>query len=108
MARKLQPHEKDPYAIVSTVNELVDGRSNNCGMVEEGNAVTLKPGATSTTVFFATMSTRSVILLSPRTANASAAWSTTYILTKLNGSFVVAHLNNAQTDRTFDFACVGG
>lgn len=108
MARKLQPHETDLYAIVSTVNEVVDGRSNNCGLVEESTSVTLAAGATTTTKFFENMSTRSVILLSPRTADAAAALSTTYISTKANGSFTLTHLNNAQIDRTFDFACVGG
>ena len=102
MARKLQPHEQDPYAIVSTVNELVDGRSNNVG------AVTLHPGASTTSVNFPTCSLSSTMLLVPRTANAAAAVPTTYPQTILNGSFIIAHANNAQTDRTFDFSCVGG
>ena len=101
MARKLQPHEKDPYAIVSTVNELADGRSNNVG------SVTLTPGATTTVVSFANASIGSAICLSPRTANAAAAIPTTFISVKLNGSFTLTHANNAQVDRTFDFACVG-
>jgi len=33
---------------------------------------------------------------------------TTYIQTILNGSFIVAHANNTQTDRIFDFSCIGG
>jgi hypothetical protein len=102
MARKLQPHEKEMFPVVSTVNELVDGRSNNVG------SVTLTPGATTTTVTFATASSSSMIALSQRTANAAAALSTTFISSKLNGSFVLTHLNNAQVDRTFDFSCVGG
>ena len=102
MARKLQPHEQDPYAIVSTINELADGRSNNVG------ALTLHASATTTSVNFPTCSLTSTILLVPRTANAAAAVSTTYIQTILNGSFIVAHVNNTQTDRTFDFSCIGG
>jgi hypothetical protein len=113
MARRLQPHEKDPYAIVSTVNELVDGRSNNVGSKgntgsSQFNAVTLTPGATTTSVIFATASVTSMVALTPRTANAAAALSTTYISSNLNGSFILTHLNNAQVDRTFDFAVVGG
>ena len=108
MARKLQPHEQDMYALVSTINELVDGRSNNTGNVENNSALTLVPGATTTTKFFPTCSHTSVILLVPRTANAAAAQATTYISKTFNGSFIVTHLNNAQTDRTFDFSCVGG
>jgi hypothetical protein len=108
MARKLQPHEQDVYALVSTINELVDGRSNNTGNVENNSALTLTPGATTTAKLFPTCSHTSVILLVPRTANAAAAQPTTYISSTLNGSFIVTHLNNAQTDRTFDFSCVGG
>ena len=102
MARKLQPHEQDTYAIVSTINELADGRSNNVG------AITLQPGAMTTSIKFPTCSLTSTILLVPRTANAAAAVPTTYVQTILNGSFIIAHLNNAQTDRVFDFSCIGG
>ena len=102
MARKLQPHEQDPYAIVSTINELADGRSNNVG------ALTLHPSSSTTSVNFPTCSLTSTILLVPRTVNAAAAVPTTYIQTILNGSFIVAHVNNTQTDRTFDFSCIGG
>jgi hypothetical protein len=100
MARRLQPFEKDTYAIVSTVNELSDGRSNNVGQVK------LTPGATSTAVAFATASISSMIELSPLTPNAAAVpW---YILSKLNGSFVIGHPSSAFTDLDFDFSCVGG
>jgi hypothetical protein len=102
MARRLQPHEKDLYAIVSTVNEVVDGRSNNVGQV------TLVAGATTTTVYFPTVSLSSMITLTPRTLNAAAALSNTYVSTLLNGSFVLTHDNNTQTDRIFDFSAVGG
>lgn len=102
MARKLQPREKDLTVIVAAVNELVDGRSNNTG------TVTLAVSAATTSVSFANCSTLSAIFLSPRTADAAAALSTTYVSTKLNGSFVLTHANNAQADRTFDFSCVGG
>jgi hypothetical protein len=106
MARRLQPSEKDLPTIVSTVNEVVDGRSNNVN-AEIAKAVTLTPGVTTTTKVFANASIGSTILLSPRTANAAAALATTYISQKLNGSFTLTHANNAQVDRTFDFACVG-
>ena len=100
MARRLQPHEKDLYAIVSTTNELVDGRSNNVG------SVTLTPGATSTAVNFPTAAVSSMIALSARTLSASTTpW---YIITKLNGSFVIGHDSQPATDRTFDFSAVGG
>lgn len=108
MARKLQPREKDLYAIVLTVNELVDGRSNNVGTVGNSTQVTLTPGATTTQVNFPTISVSSMINLTPRTANAAAALATTYISTVLNGSFIITHVSSALTDRTFDFSAVGG
>ena len=75
MARKLQPYEVDLFTIVDTVNQLVDGRSNNVGSKGNGTSVTLTPGATTTTVNFPTVSVDSVILLSPRTANAALSLS---------------------------------
>ena len=100
MARRLQPHEKDLYAIVSTTNELVDGRSNNVGHV------TLTPGASSTAVTFPTVSASSLITLTARSASASTAvW---FISSVLNGSFVISHDVSAATDRYFDFSAVGG
>jgi hypothetical protein len=104
MARKLQPHEDDPYAIVNTLNDVVDGRSNNVGQV------TLAAGATTTQVNYQPCSVSSMIGLSPLTANAAAALSTTYVAaaSTLNGSFIITHLNNAQVDRTFRFATIGG
>ena len=100
MARKLQPFEKDTFAVVATVNELVDGRSNNVGQV------TLAAGATSTSVSFPTASIASMISMSARSASASTApW---WIISKANGSFVIGHDNSAATDRMFDFSCVGG
>jgi hypothetical protein len=100
MARRLQPHEYEQYAINSTINELVDGRSNNVGKV------TLTPGAATTSVQFPNASVSSMIALSPRTMSAAATqW---WIITLLNGSFVIGHDISAATDRTFDFSCVGG
>lgn len=100
MARKLQPFEKDLFAIVATLNEVADGRSNNVG------EVTFTPGAASTAVTFPTTSTSSKINLSPLTPSAAAA--TWWIVSKLNGSFVIGHDVSAAVDRIFDFSCVGG
>ena len=109
MARKLQPRETDPFTIVDTINQLADGRSNNVSIHSAtGGGVTLTPSASTTTVNFPTVSVSSMISLSPRTANAAAAVPTTFITTVLNGSFIISHANNTQTDRTFDFSAVGG
>lgn len=100
MAVKLQPFEKEMYPVVAAVNELADGRSNNVGRVR------LTPGATSTSVTFATSSLSSMIVLSPLTPNAAAVqW---YIMYKQNGSFIIGHSASGATDLDFDFSCVGG
>jgi hypothetical protein len=69
--------------------------------------LTLAAGAATTTVTDVRSSVTSVILLSPRTANAAAALANTYVSTKSNGSFILTHANNGQTDRDFDYIVIG-
>jgi hypothetical protein len=102
VARRLQPHEKDLYAVVSTVNELVDGRSNNVGQIQ------LTPNATSTMVTFPTISVSSMVALTPRSASAAATQTSVWVSTVLNGSFIITHDSNPAMDRFFDFSAVGG
>ena len=102
MARKLQPNERDIFAIVNSLNEVADGRSNNVGKV------TLNVSAATTSVNFMACSSASCVVLSPLTADAAAAIPTTYISSVFNGGFVITHANNAQADRTFTFAAIGG
>ena len=89
--------------LVDSINNIIKGRTENVGQV------TLTANAASTTVTNDNISEDSEIMLSPKTANAAAALSTTYIpeATILNGSFVIQHANNAQTDRDFGYAWVG-
>jgi hypothetical protein len=57
-------------------------------------------------VNFPTAAVSSMIALSARTLSASTTpW---YIITKLNGSFVIGHDSQPATDRIFDFSAVGG
>jgi len=70
-------------------------------------SVTLTANQATTTVTDYRASNTSVILLSPRTANAAAAVANVYVSTKDNGSFILTHTNNAQTDRTFDYIVIG-
>ncbi len=97
------PTEKDPYKIVRAVRELFEGRSNAVG------AFTLVANAPSTTVMAANCGAGCTVLAFPKTANAAAEIGngTMYIGTVSNGSFVVTHVNNAQTDRTFLYAALG-
>ena len=100
---KLKPNELEPRKIASSINRIIEGRTDNYG------SVTLTANTTTTTVTNQWASENSTIVLSPRSANAAAELGagTAYISTKSNGSFVITHANNAQTDRTFDYAMIG-
>ena len=104
MARYLLPTWRNPEehrrVICERVNQLLDGQSNNAG------AVTLADSQATTTVTDARAGTDSVIVFMPLTANAAAEVGAggMYISTRNNGSFVITHANNAQTDRDFEYA----
>jgi hypothetical protein len=94
-------NETDPKKQNLSLQQLAAGRSNAVG------TVTLTPSAASTTVNDMNCAAGSAIHLMPTTANAAAALATTYFPTVSNGSFVIAHANNVQTDRVFRYAIVG-
>lgn len=97
------PNETDLRKIVASIRELAQGRSNAVG------SFTLTANAASTTVTAVTCGSGSTVLPMPETANAAAeiGAGTMYVSAVNNGSFVVTHANNAQTDRTFRYAVVG-
>jgi hypothetical protein len=97
----LDANERDLRRVVLAVNELGRGRSNATG------EFTLATSATSTTVTAPNCAAGSVVLIAPKTANAAAALSTTFVSAVNNGSFTVTHASNAQTDRTFGYECRG-
>lgn len=100
---ELDQGERDIWRIVQSVISIIR-KWNSTG------EVTLTAGATTTVV------TKSVakgavnvgkddqILLSPRTANAAAAISTTYISSVGQGTFTITHANAGTLDRTFGWA----
>jgi hypothetical protein len=102
MAIQLQPEERDIRRIVQSVIQLNEGRHNAF------DSVTLTPGAALTVVSHPNCGLDSVVLLSPRTANAAAALATTYVSAVDLGSFTLTHANNAQVDRIFDYTCGAG
>ena len=63
--------------------------------------------ATQTTVSNERAGFDSVIVLSPRTANAAAESNHTYIKTKAKGSFIIGHRNTSNTDVKYDYIIVG-
>lgn len=89
--------------IISKVNAVMNGGGANAG------TVTLTENDTSTTITDQRIGPDSVLSLMPTTANAAAALATTYIDTTqtTNGSLVIMHANNAQTDRTFNYSIAG-
>lgn len=97
----VETFEKDLTKFAFSIQELAMGRSNATG------AATLTAGTTTTTVTAINCGAASKVFLSPTTANAATALATTYVSTVAAGSFILTHANNAQTDRTFGFVCLG-
>ena len=97
------PDEKDLRRYAIAIQELSAGRSNAV------KTITLTANATTTVVSFDNCSADSVPVLTPLTANAAAeiGAGTLYISAVANKSFTITHANNAQTDRTFGFVCIG-
>lgn len=73
--------------------------------------VTLTANAASTTIADARLANTSALVLDPMTAQAATelAAGTVYVLAanRSNGSCVITHANNAQTDRTFRLLIIG-
>ncbi len=99
----LSNQETDLRKIVTAVQQLQEGRSNATG------SVTLSTGVTTTTVTAPTCGAGSVIKLSPQTANAAAALTTSYIQSTdiTPRQFVITHTTSTSTDRTFGWVAIG-
>ena len=97
------PVESDPYRIVRAIRELFEGRRNTTG------TVTLAANTASTVVAHVNFGSASVPHLTPQTANAAAEIGngTLFVSARANGSFTLAHANNAQSDRTFLYSFDG-
>jgi hypothetical protein len=93
--------EKDPSKFALAIQQLYAGRSNATG------SVTLAAGATSTTVTAENCAAQCAVFLFPKTANGAAALATTFINSVGKQSFTISHANNAQTDRSFFYVCLG-
>lgn len=97
--------ETDLKKIILSLQQQAAGRSNAVG------TVTLTASASSTPVADQNCAAGTTIILSPSTVHASAEVGngTIYIpvATIVNGSFVIQHASNSQTDRTFRYALYG-
>lgn len=101
MYRTLPYQGGNPRDVAEIVNNAMNGKTNNSG------TFTLAASATQTTVSNERAGFDSVIVLSPRTANAAAESNHTYIKTKAKGSFIIGHRNTSNTDVTYDYIIVG-
>lgn len=103
---ELQSTEVQWRRIVLAINQLIRGRGNNVG------SVTLTASSATTVVTPETriMNEDAKVFFTPRTANASAEYGggSFYVSAITRTSFTVSHANNAQSDRTFDYAIIGG
>lgn len=95
--------ERSLARIVQAVRYLLQGRDNACG------TVTLTANASSTVVSAPNCAATSEVFLEAKTADAAAerASGNLYISAIANGSFTVAHTDNAVTDRTFGWMARG-
>lgn len=105
---EILPDEKEHRRkLAAVVNSMRNGKLNAV------TNVTLTPGGTTTTFTDQRITPQSVILLMPQTANAAAAVASLagpiYVssTTQVNGSAVITHASNAQTDRTFAVLIIG-
>lgn len=95
--------EKDPQKQNAAINALGRGRSNAIG------SVTLNADATSTEVTAVNCAPDSMVILFPQTPHAANDMATTNVdpSSVTQGAFVITHANNARTDRTFWYVCLG-
>ncbi len=87
--------------IAEVANSLRDGKINATG------EVTLTALSATTILADLRIGPFSTIVLSPKTANAAAAIGTTYFSSQGKQTATLTHANNAQTDRTFNYAVLG-
>jgi hypothetical protein len=93
----------DARQVAAVVNRVAQGKLNCTG------SVVLAPGTATTSVSDARVTAASVILLMPTTANAAVELGngTLFVSARDKSGFTLTHANNAQTDRSFDFAVIG-
>lgn len=91
------------YLLAATINQIDDGKTSNYG------SVTLTASVASTAVTDYRVGINTVILFEPTTANAAAEIGngTMYVSSKGKQTFTITHANNAQVDRTFNYAVIG-
>lgn len=95
--------ESDLTRITFAINQLVQGRSNAVG------EVTLRASQTTTVVSAPNCAAGSHVFLFPRTLNAAAVVTGTYVLASnvIKEQFTITHPSDADTDMTFSWVALG-
>lgn len=101
MFRILPTFGADWRSVAEIVNGIMNGKTNNTGVLS------LNTTGTLTTVIDARVSADSVILLSPRSANAAGELDHTYISSQDKGIFTVGHRNHGHDAVIFGYAVIG-
>lgn len=105
-----QASEEPRYIIRSLVRLAEAFKGVLQGKLNVRKEITLTANAASTTITDPRASVFSYIGFMPLTANARDEYlknGTMHVSQRNNGSYVVAHANNAQTDRTFVAMVIG-
>ena len=100
-------HENLLRKLLRVVAGIMQGKTNNTGSV----TLTANAGSTTVTLPPNKLGQDTVILFMPTTANAATEFGagTIYVSARnvANNTFTITHVNNAQNDRTFNFALIG-
>lgn len=88
--------------IAQAVNNQLGGKLNATA------SITLTASATSTTIIDSRIGANTFIGFTPRTLNASTAWTSgLYVSIKQNGQATITHASSPNTDQTFDLLLIG-
>lgn len=104
MYRKLNPSGAQPREISEVVNNLVEGKSNNTGVITLASSVV---GLTTTTIVDDRIGFDSVIVLTAMSATAAPFTSSMYISSRTKGTAVITHAINTVATALFNYIVVG-
>lgn len=100
------------HSIINVLRSVMLGKTRNVYTV----TLTANSATTTVTISDGTLGSDTAVFFMPTTANAATEFGagTMYVSSRtvqggatLTGSFVITHVNNAQTDRTFYYILVG-
>jgi hypothetical protein len=102
MFRRLAPQGGTPREVSEVVNGVLNGKINSKGTI----TLSVSP-ETTTIISDERISVESVILLSPKTANAASELSSVYFSDQSSGQATITHNLSSLTDRTYGYVVLG-